>query len=420
MCPTKSRLGSPLVRFALAAGLGLAGLPPTASASERLPQSASSEVVSEIVLHGSYSLSEEELLALAQVRVGDRLGPSTLGEVEQRLMRSGRFDWVEVRKRYRSMTRLDRVVLVISVKQKVPVKKKFLFFPILSLSDEYGFTFGLRTTAIDLLGMNEHLSFPLSWGGEKQAAVEGQFDVDAFFADQALISGGVLSRENPHFEVDDRRLGAQGGLRKRWGRFELNLHAGYSDVDFGLVHEDFTSYGFNMALDTRQDINLPGNAVYAGLGWEFVDILGKAPSFHRYTFDLRGYKRVFGHATLAGQFLYQGADSRLPDYQRPFLGGAATLRGHPAGEFIGDVLTLTSVELRYPLTSPLRIYKAGFTVFLDSGAVYDHGRSLRSADFKHGIGGGLFLFVLGLGLKVEVAHDFDDSVRVHFSTRFRF
>ena len=378
------------------------------------------EFVSEIVFHGNHSTSQDELQRLAGVRIGEPLTAGRIDQIQRQLMQSGDFEWVEVRKRYRSLSKSRQVVLVIAVKEKIPASKKWMFFPILSGSDEYGFTYGARFTAIDLLGLQERISIPLSWGGIKQAALEGMFNLDSPLADRAFFQAGISSRQNPHFEIDDRRVELRGGLRRRLASFQLNLEAGWNNVDFDPIEEDFLSYKAGIVLDTRQDINLPGNAFYAGFEYEFVDIRGRDSSFHRYRFDLRGYKRVFGQASLAAQFLYQGSDSRLPDYQRPFLGGAATLRGHPAGEFIGDVLTLTSVELRYPLTSPLAVYKGGFTVFLDSGAVYDHGRSFRSADFKHGIGAGLFIFVFGLGLKVEVAHDLNDSTRLHFSTRFRF
>jgi len=70
--------------------------------------------------------------------------------------------------------------------------------------------------------------------------------------------------------------------------------------------------------------------------------------------------------------------------------------------------------------SKLAVYRAGIDVFLDSGAVYDHGRSLGSADFKHGAGIGFFLFVAGFGIKVDFAHNLRDNFRVHFSTGFRF
>ena len=153
---------------------------------------------------------------------------------------------------------------------------------------------------------------------------------------------------------------------------------------------------------------------------ERIKLLDGGPRFNRYKLDVRGYKGVFGQAILAGQFLYHIADGRLPDYQRPFLGGSATLRGENPGAFIGDNLVLTSLELRMPLNSKLAVYRAGIDVFFDSGAVYDHGRSLGSADFKHGAGIGFFLFVAGYGIKVDFAHNLRDNFRVHFSTSFRF
>ena len=73
-----------------------------------------------------------------------------------------------------------------------------------------------------------------------------------------------------------------------------------------------------------------------------------------------------------------------------------------------------------PLSSKLAVYQAGMDFFMDSGAVFDHGRTLGSADVKHGAGLGFFLFVAGFGIKVDFAHNLRDNFRVHFSTRFRY
>jgi outer membrane protein assembly factor BamA len=136
--------------------------------------------------------------------------------------------------------------------------------------------------------------------------------------------------------------------------------------------------------------------------------------------DLRGYKGVIGQMVLAGQFLHLTVDGRLPDFERPFLGGANTLRGYKPGAFIGDNLVTSSIELRMPLTSPHVAYHAGIDVFLDSGAVYDYGTSIGNADFKYGAGIGWFFLFMGFGIKADLAYDMHDDLRFHFSTGFRF
>ena len=378
------------------------------------------ETLREVRLQGNFRTPDEQVIQIAGVRVGADLSETTEQVVEDRLLQSGKFDAVRVAKRHRSLESNDDVVLVITVKEKTPVKSKFMLMPILSGSDEYGLSYGVRISGINLLGPQTRVSFPLTWGGNRRAAAEIEWNRGLPAGTSLLVDGSLSRRENPHFEIGDFRKETWGGVRHRFGKFQASAGAGFTDVDFGTIRDQFVSYGGDLALDTRQDMNLPRNAVYAGIGWKKYRLNQDKPGFNIYTTDLRGYKGLWGQAILAGQFLFQKADSSLPGYQRPFLGGASTLRGHEPGEFIGDNLATSSVELRLPLSSPLKIYHAGVDVFLDSGIVYDHGQSFRGADWKHGAGVGVFFLVAGFGFKVDVAHDLNDSVRVHFSTGFRF
>ena len=127
-------------------------------------------------------------------------------------------------------------------------------------------------------------------------------------------------------------------------------------------------------------------------------------SFNRFTADLRGYKSFIGRSIIAAQAYYRGADGRLPDWERPFLGGARTVRGYDAGEFIGDNIALVAAELRVPITPPVPIGLVGLDFFFDSGTVYDHGTALGKTRFRNGVGGGIYFFVAFVGLQVDVAY----------------
>src|SRR5437867_11719988 len=135
-----------------------------------------SDTVVEVRYHGNFSIPDEEMARLAQVPAGTQLSENSLAEIKDRLMRTRRFSWVEVSKRSRALSNSGDVVLVITVKEKTPLKSRFMFMPILSGSDEYGFTYGGRFTAINFLGAKERISFSLTWGGVRRAAVEGQRD----------------------------------------------------------------------------------------------------------------------------------------------------------------------------------------------------------------------------------------------------
>jgi outer membrane protein assembly factor BamA len=378
------------------------------------------EAIIEVQFHGNYSISDEEMARLAGVSPGNPVSDASPEEIKQRLLRTRRFEWVQVNKRYRSLSNPEQVVLVIVVKEKPPLRTKFMFLPILTGSDDYGLTYGGRVTAVNLLGARERISFPATWGGIRRVAVESQFDLENPILSAAFAGTGVSRKENPHFKIGDLRREVWAGATRRFRQVQIDFNTGWTGVDFGPLEQDFISYGTAVALDTRQDVNLPRNAFYTGLGWERMQILNGGPHFNRYKLDLRGYRGLFGQAVLAGQVVYHVSDGRLPDYQRPFLGGSATLRGEEPGKFIGDNIVITSVELRLPLTSKLAVYHAGMDFFLDSGAVYNHGQSFGSADVKHGAGFGFFFLVAGFGIKVDFAHNLRDNFRVHFSTGFRF
>jgi outer membrane protein assembly factor BamA len=325
-----------------------------------------------------------------------------------------------VEKRYTSLTDTENVVLLITVREKPPAKSKFMFIPILSINDEYGFTYGGRITAMDLLGAGERLSVPLSWGGIRQAALESQFDVPGRIINSVYAGGGANWKKNPHYDIADFRNEVWGKVARRVKRLQFDFDTGWCSVDFGAEHQHYVTYGAGVALDTRQNLVLPRNAVYAGAGWERLSLLGGKPDLNRFKLDLRGYKGLFGQTVLAGQTMWYLATNSLPDYQKPFLGGAATLRGYEPGEFAGDNLFISSVELRAPLTSPRSFFRAGVGLFLDAGTVYDHGQSIGGADFRYGTGLGFFAFLAGFGLKVDVGYDLHDSFHVHFSSAFRF
>jgi len=379
------------------------------------------EVV-EIRVHGNATVPDDEIIRLAGVEVGDQLSEPYLDEVRRRLRGSGRFEWVRLLVRYRSLERAERAVLIIVVRERPPLAKKFMFMPILEVGGQYGFTYGIRVVGIDLLGTGERLSFPLTWGGTKRAAVEASrdFGVVGPLRWRLFAGAGILSRENPFYEVGDDRVEVWGGAAARFDWLLLRFRGGWTDIEFGALDESFFTYGVDVALDTRRDVSLPRDAVYAGFGWERLAVRDGGPACNLYSVDLRGYKGLIGQSILAGRFYHRRADAALPPYQKLLLGGASALRGHRSGDYVGDNIALASLELRLPLTPLAAFYRAGFHFFFDAGAVYDHGTAMGDADFHYGAGIGAWAFAGFFGLKAEIAHDLVRSLRFHLSTGFRF
>ena len=380
----------------------------------------SEETLVEVRFRGNFTIPDETLLQMAGIEVGlaaDALIPE---DIRQKLLADGRFEWVEVTKRYRSISSADEVVLVIAVKEKESITNKFMFSPIFAGSDEYGLTYGLRSTAKDLLGLKERITIPITWGGIRRAEVDGEFELRNPVVQKLTATVGVSRKEHPYYEIGDFRKEVNVTVKRRLKLFEINAKSGWSDVDFGGLDGDFVMVGAGLVLDTRQDVNFPRNAVYAELAWKRLSLLDAGRGINLFTVDFRGYKGLFGQTILAGQFYYSGADGTLPDYERPFLGGATTLRGYEPGAFTGDNIAISSVELRLPLSPLRRIYRYGVALFFDSGAAYDNGVSITNAQFRHGAGVGAFFLIMGFGVKADVAYNMRDAFRVHISSGFKF
>jgi outer membrane protein assembly factor BamA len=406
--------------------------------------SGANEVIADVRVHGNYATPDTEVLRLAGITIGDPLQPETLTQVAKRLRDSGRFQRVEVRKRYRSLTDTQQVVLILLVQEqplasanKLPVpafmrpfqriRGSMQFLPIINFADGYGFTYGVRTSFANALGDNSRVSVPLSLGANRRAALE--VDKSFFSGIVHRLEGGVSAsvRENPFYREDD-------GRKQIWGRAERRIGGpvkvgggvGLTHVNFAADHDTFATYGADVTLDTRRDPIFPRNAVYARVGWdalhftEMANTLGPRPTINRMQTDARGYVGLIGQSVVSVRARLDTSDGPLPPYEQWLLGGSSSLRGFKTGSFVGDNRALAGVELRVPLSSPLGITRLGLSTFVDSGTVYDHGVRLRDATFHNGAGAGVFLLAPFLQMNLDVAYGFDHGLRVHFTTGFQF
>ena len=118
---------------------------------------------------------------------------------------------------------------------------------------------------------------------------------------------------------------------------------------------------------------------------------------------------------------YFTSDATLPDYERLLLGGASNLRGFRTGAFDGDRMFVTSAELRVPITSVISGAKLGLTAFIDAARATDFGASLKDADWRRGVGGGIFMIAPIVTITLDVAHGLDGGgTRVHLASGFSF
>lgn len=300
------------------------------------------------------------------------------------------------------------------------VGNNMMALPILDYVDGYGFTLGGRFSFVNVLGKQGQVILPLTWGGNRQAAVE----LDKTLAGSAVrrIRGGagVFSRTNPAFEPRDfRQTIWADAASASWKSLSVGAGAAWSDVSFGNLHDQIATYGARVMFDTRTNPVFPRNAVCASSGWSVLAVRNGA-AINRYRLEARGYVGLIGSTVLAVRALSDTADGILPDYEKALLGGAESLRGFAAGSFVGDNLAAASIELRIPLHSPMNLGQSGLTVFGDAGRAYDHGIRLSDATAHYGAGIGWYLRAPLVQFGIDVAHGGTSGTRAHVTAGLRF
>jgi outer membrane protein assembly factor BamA len=399
------------------------------------PAQAAVERLAEVRIHGNHTTPDAEVLRIAGLTVGEPAGAEAVEAARQRLTKSGRFEDVEIRVRYRSLEPGGDVVLIIVVREHPvpdepgasaaarPFKRLFasgMFLPILSYADGYGFTYGARFSFVDLLGRGSRVSLPLSWGGTKRAAVEVERTFKGGVFDRIFGGAAVWERTNPFYELDEHRQEAWVEASRQVARgLRASGRAGFGQVSLGVLDETTATYGLGLSFDTRLDPVFPRNAVYASASWDRLDPSESRP-VNRFAAEARAYRGLVGQTVMSLRVQYAGADGAQPDYARYLLGGAGNLRGYRAGSFSGDNLLGASVELRIPFSSPMGIAKAGTTVFTDVGTTWNHGERLADARFRAGAGAGFFLLASLFQLNLDVGFREGWGTRVHFTTGLQF
>ena len=397
------------------------------------------ESVAEIRVHGNAYIPDADIIGIAGVTLGQPVTDSLLKDIETRLKDSGRFETVEVRKRYRSLTNTSEVALLLVVHERAGVKTAkddtgpvtgawrrfrsvFMFLPILTYADGYGFTYGARFTTLSFLGTGERVSFPLTWGGTRRAAIEVERSFRKGPLTSVQSSFGIWQRENPHYDIDDQRVEWMGRAEKHFGRYvRTGVVGSTSGVDFGDVDDRLWTFGADAVLDTRGDPGFPRNAVFLGAGWTGLHPRGEDERIDRYFIDARGYAGLIRQSVFAARVQYTHDTAAVPIYERLLLGGSSTLRGFRTGSFSGDRMFVSSAEIRVPITSVLSSAKLGVSVFFDASRIYEVGQRFEDAPWRQSAGAGVFLIASILRINVDVAHGFKTGdTRVHLGMGFPF
>jgi len=146
-------------------------------------QTGVQEVIAEIRIHGNYRTPDDEVVRIAGITVGSPLDPNAVEAAADRLRRSGRFESVDVRKRYRSLDDASQVAVIIAVAERPGVEKggvmpgpmkrvrnALMASPSLEYVDGYGFIAGGRLSFVNVLGKGGHIVAPLTVGSTRGPA----------------------------------------------------------------------------------------------------------------------------------------------------------------------------------------------------------------------------------------------------------
>lgn len=437
-------LAAAIVTPAFGAAFAQAPNSPGAATAEPSPGGTliAAETVAEIRIHGNLSLPDAEVIALTGVNLGDAAGPDLERTVRQRLEASGRFETVDVRRRYRSLTATDQVALVIVVRERPGARfsnpvlralaatgRRLMVAPIVDHREGYGVAYGALTSFVDTFGRGGRLSVPATWGGHKRIALEMEAPVRGPVIDRLWAGGSRGRRRHPHYDVDVDRARLAVAARRTLPRgFRMNGEAAWEEVRFAGRSDRFVRAAAYLDYGDYRETPAGArrNTVVVRTGIERLAIDGAAGSIMRPRLDARAYRAAGGQAVVAARFFFAGTSAPLPPYERALLGGSpaagGTLRGWPAGVEVGDRIAAASIELRLPITSVLSEGRIGLRFFYDIAAAYDADRPIRDAAFREGAGVGVFFLPprFGLPVSIDVAGDLAGGVRTHVSAGFGF
>jgi hypothetical protein len=402
----------------------------------RVQAAQTAEIIAEVQVRGNVLTPDEELLRLAGVAIGMPVTSDTVSRVTDRLRATGRFERVEVLKRYASINDPTQIVLVLIVDEgpvsiettgdpdrptRVRARRlNLLFLPVLYYQDGYGVTYGARVAALNPAGADSRLSFPATWGGEKRVAAEIEKRFDQGLLTRVDGGASVSRRTNPFFLQDDDRAGVWArGERQVLPSLRVGATASWQHVSFLGATDRMVDVGAEAVLDTRLDPWLARNAVYARAAEDRFAFRDQDAA-DRGDLEAQVYLGLIGQTILVARAQRSAANGPLPDYLKAILGGYENLLGFRAGTAVGDTLVAGSLEVRVPLTAPLRVGRIGVSGFTDAGTVYDYGERLQDQALRRGFGGSVWCAAAFLRVNVAVAHGIGSSTRVQASGNLTF
>jgi outer membrane protein assembly factor BamA len=399
------------------------------------PAAAQQPIIAAIQVQGNTLTPDEEVIRQSGLSQGSVFSEALLTEAADRVKAAGRYQHVEVLKRYASIEDPSQILVLIRVDEG-PVRVvpgafpgqaphvarrgvlNLMFVPLLDAEDGYGVSYGAQFALSGSSSRSTRVVFPATWGGDKRVGAELQKELAGRFAPRIRIGGVVQRRRHPYFDENADRTGA-------WARAEWSgarwLRAGSTAAWQKTTLETTDtakSIGLDAVIDTRVDPLSPYNAVYVRAAIDRLQFSDRALWGSALEGD--GYIGVYRGTVLGLRAFWQDVSRPAPAYYKSVLGGTANLRGFRAGTAVGDTMAGASAELRIPMTSPLRIARFGTSVFIDTATIFDKGKRLSDQPFRKGVGAGIWFTAPLFQMNIAVAHGLGATTRVHFGAGLTF
>ena len=404
------------------------------------------EVVVAIQVHGNTLTSSEDIVRASGIAVGDQVTDTVLVEAEARLRSAMKFESVEVLKRFASISDPTRVLILIQVDEgpvridlpevdapggDAPVTVgrpravrrapfNVMFVPILSAEDGYGLTYGAQFAFSGHRVARRRIVVPASWGGDKRIGVEYQQEFSQRFAPRVRTGGFLQRRRHPFFQDDADRT-------RVWGRTEWSIirdiragaEAAWQTSSLAGQEVEAKSVGADVVVDTRVDPLMPYNAIFVRSAVERLRF-SSAGTAVRTEIDANGYVGLHRGIVVELRAVRENFSRPAPYIYKSILGGSRNLRGFRAGSAVGDTLVAGSLEIRIPTTSPLRVARFGYNVFIDAGTTYDNGQRFADQKLEKGVGAGIWATAPLFRISLAVARGIGSGSRVHVAAGLTF
>jgi outer membrane protein assembly factor BamA len=409
------------------------------------------EVVAAIQVHGNTITSTEEVVRAAGIAVGDHVSENMLTEAETRLRAAIKPDSVDVLKRFASISDPTQVLILIQLDEgpvrvdipdieihdvdketpKAPILRprsavvrrarvNMMFVPILGAEDGYGLTYGAQFAFMGHRNTRRRIVVPASWGGDKRIGAEFQQEFRRRFAPR-LRTGAMLQRRTHPFYDDNA------DRTRVWGRTEWPIvrdvrtgaEVAWQSSALAGEETEARSIGADVIIDTRVDPLMPHNAVFVRSAVERLRFSSSTTAV-RTEIDANGYVGIYRGTVLALRAVREDFSRPAPAFYKSVLGGSRNLRGFRAGRAVGDTLVAGSIELRIPTTSPLRMTRFGYSVFVDAATTYNKGQRFRHQKLERGVGGGIWMTAPLFRFSAAVARGLGSGVRAHIGAGLTF